>query len=295
MVDPVTGPLVKEAPGGHHWAMVRQRMKKVAKEAKASWVSLQHVEWIPEEDIADDGIHYSKSGTDKVMTKIGEKIQAETGVDVLQNMEMQEKPYEGIYRGHYKYGCYRCTRVHERGPCPPLPEPNNSTNSDDDSPNSSVDSGDSSSSNDGDASVIAAGTHDISVDSWAEGDDDVTPTNASAAAAASDSTTGATATTSGSSAPPAPRQSRARCTSELDASVSATAAIASYNKVAASGSEFLGNLTNAKNRSTSSKRDREIAEDDSLPTTEKKNKTKDPEKNQKGNTSRAAAGRGGRK
>ena len=291
VVDPVAGPLVKEAPGGHHWAMVRQRMKKVAKEAKASWVSLQHVEWTPEEDIADDGIHYTKSGTTKVMAKIGEKIKEETGVDILQNMEMQEKPYEGVYRGHYKYGCYKCTRVHERGPCPPLPEPS-LDNSDNDSPNSSVNS-----SLEGDASVIEAGTHNISTaDSWAE-DDDVTPTNASAATVASApaTTSGVNLESPGPGASSSLRGSRPRCNSGLDASATATAAIASYNEVAASGSKLLGNINNAKNRSTSGKRDRESAEDESSPATDKRNRTRDADKNSKGHVSRSAGGRGGRK
>ena len=57
VVDPVAGPLVKEAPGGHHWAMVRQRMKKVAKETKATWISLDALNWKPDEDVDEDYIH----------------------------------------------------------------------------------------------------------------------------------------------------------------------------------------------------------------------------------------------
>ena len=59
IVDPVAGKIVKEASGGHHWAMIRQRMKKVAKETKAHWVSLQNLDWVAEDNIADDGTHYS--------------------------------------------------------------------------------------------------------------------------------------------------------------------------------------------------------------------------------------------
>ena len=84
--------------------MIRSRMKKVAKNLKATWVTLQHVDWVAEEDVADDGIHFSKAGTKKIMETVGEKIKEVTGTDVLAGMEMQEKPYNGIYRGHYKIG-----------------------------------------------------------------------------------------------------------------------------------------------------------------------------------------------
>ena len=272
IVDPVTGPLIKEAPDGHHWAMVRKRMKNVAKETKAHWVSLQNVEWVAEEDVADDGTHYSKSGTQKVMETVGEKVKEVTGVDVISGMTFQDKPYEAIYRNHYKFGCYRCTRVHERGPCPPLPEAAL------DSSNNSNSSNDSSIENDNSIieKEVATSAHDISdLDSWAESDDDATPTNATVV---SDATSGASADPRLSPEPVAP-------------STSAAAAIAAYNEVASSGRDLLRNLNNERNRSTSaSKRDRE-AEESAEVNTDKRKKTKDAEK--KTGTRGGRGGRGG--
>ena len=122
VVDPVAGPLVKEAPGGDHWAMVRSRMKKAAKEMNAEWVSLENLNWIPEEDIAEDGHHYSAKGTKKMMEAVAQRVQSCTGNNIIADMDFPEQQYEKIYRKHWKYGCYRCTKIHPRGPCPPPPE-----------------------------------------------------------------------------------------------------------------------------------------------------------------------------
>ena len=134
IVDPHVGGLNKEEPAGHHWAMVHQWMKKVSKEAKATWISLEAVKWKPEEDVAEDGTHFTPAGTKKVLEVVGAKVMEVTGVDMMLGMEVEEKPYAGIFNGHYKFGCYRCTKVHERGRCPEL---NVSNNSPDNSPNSS--------------------------------------------------------------------------------------------------------------------------------------------------------------
>ena len=121
VVDPVAGPLVKEAPGADHWAMVRARMKRAAKEMKADWISLEHLQWNRENDIAEDGVHYSPSGTKKMMETVAARIKSSTGRNVIEGMDFTDRPYENIYRNHYKYGCYRCTRIHPRGTqCPPL-------------------------------------------------------------------------------------------------------------------------------------------------------------------------------
>ena len=120
IVDPLPGRLNKEESAGHHWAMLRQRMKKVAKEAKATWVSLEAVDWNPEEDVGEDCVHYTAAGTKKVLEAIGAKVKEVTGVDLLLDMEVQEKPYAGVFNGHYKFGCPRCTKVHQHGRCPEL-------------------------------------------------------------------------------------------------------------------------------------------------------------------------------
>ena len=283
VIDPVAGPLVKEAPGGHHWALIRKRMKQVAKESKATWISLQHVDWVPEEDVDNDGTHYSKSGTGKIMAFVGEKIKEETAVDTILNMEMQEKPYEAIYRGHYKFGCYKCTRVHERGPCPPLPEAvlNSSNDSLNNSTNSSNDS-----SLEADGSVIAAGVHNISdaliADSWAD-DDDATPTNI-------------TSTSKAASAADKPLTRRPRCASEAtDGATSASAAIASYTAVAAAGAKAIEKLNNTRDRSTSAKRDRENGEEDISTGNDKRNRTKDTERNAKGIAAKSGGAKSQRK
>ena len=150
VVDPVVGHLIKEEPAGQHWAMVRSRMKKVSKEAKANWISLEDVPWKPEEDLAEDGVHYTPSGTRKVLDAVGAKVKDVTGIDMMEGMDVEERPYGGVYNGHYKFGCYRCTKVHGRGRCPETPLPASS-------PNNSIDAttagssyhsiGDSSSNN----------------------------------------------------------------------------------------------------------------------------------------------------
>ena len=293
IIDPVAGPLVKEDPGGHHWAMIRQRMKRVAKETKATWISLQNIDWIPEEDISDDGTHYSTSGTKKVMEAVGSKIEEKTKNNLIANMEFQQKPYDAIYKGHYKFGCYRCTRIHERGACPPLPELNDSNSSNDSSVNSDNDSLENSVI----AATVAKSVHDISLDSWAEDDDDDTPTNSKLAdqAPAGGSTTPAAPVTAahsstanvtsvnGSGRP----RGRPRCTSAADASVSAAAAISAFDEVASTGEELLNNLNNTKNRSESSKRNRELNEEDNALEAGKKHKTKGTPNNVKNYAAKA--------
>ena len=121
VVDPVCGPLVKEAPGADHWALLRSRMKKVAKKIKGEWVSLENVNWVSEEDVAPDGVHYSKSGTQKVMEAIATKVKAVTGQEIMEGMVIQDRPYAEVSRQHYRVGCNRCTRSHDGRECPPLP------------------------------------------------------------------------------------------------------------------------------------------------------------------------------
>ena len=97
IVDPVAGKLVKEAPGGHHWAMVRQKMKKVAKDTKFTWISLESLDWQPEEDVDEDFVHYTAAGTKKVMEAIGAKVKEVSGIDFMEDMKIQERPYAGIF------------------------------------------------------------------------------------------------------------------------------------------------------------------------------------------------------
>ena len=125
IIDPIAGQHVKEAPNADHWAMVRKRMKKVAQQTKAEWVSLENIGWVAEQDIAEDGHHYSASGTKKVMEAAAAAIAAKTGIDAIKDMEFESKPYGKIYNQHYKVGCYRCTFFHARGRCPPLPDIDN--------------------------------------------------------------------------------------------------------------------------------------------------------------------------
>ena len=39
----------------------------------------------------------------------------------MEGMTIQERPYSGISRAHYRVGCHRCTRHHDGRECPPLP------------------------------------------------------------------------------------------------------------------------------------------------------------------------------
>ena len=143
VIDPIAGKHLKEAENADHWAMVRKRMKRVAQETKAQWVSLENIDWIAEEDVAEDGHHYSVTGTRKVMEAAAAAIKAKTDIDALQDMDFQSKPYGRIYNNHYKVGCYRCTFFHERGRCPPLPDSgcdssNSSSSGEDDSFSNSI-------------------------------------------------------------------------------------------------------------------------------------------------------------
>ena len=121
-IDPVAGKIPEGADMADHWAMVRSRMRKTAKKTKSTWISLNDLDWVPEEDTHEDRVHYTESGTKKVMEKVRVKIQQETGIDVMEGMEIVARPYSGMFNRHYKFGCYRCTRLHDHGPCPSLPE-----------------------------------------------------------------------------------------------------------------------------------------------------------------------------
>ena len=121
-IDPVAGKIPEQADGADQWAMVRSRMRKVAKKTNSTWISLNDLDWVPEEDVHEDHIHYSASGTRKVMAKVSEKIKQATNIDVMEGMEVADKPYGGMFNRHYKFGCFKCTRLHEHGACPPLPE-----------------------------------------------------------------------------------------------------------------------------------------------------------------------------
>ena len=233
IIDPVAGPIPREASCADHWAMVRQRMKKVAKNAKASWISLNHADWVPEEDVHEDQNHYSQCGAMKIMKIVSDKIKEETGVDVMANMEIQEKPYGAIYRDHWKVGCRRCTKLHGNDPCPATPAAEDSSDSDD--------------------NTIRAGekVHNISAaDSWDESDSDTTPTNTSPSAAASH-------------------------------------AITSYNQVVSTGSSIIAELneTASRNRSASTKRQRESEGVNAVPEDKRAKGTKDVTKG-KGHISR---------
>ena len=168
VLDPVVGSLQKDQPGGDHWGMVRSRMKKVAKECKATWISLEPVDWRPDEDLLEDGVHYTSAGTKKVLDAIGERVKDVTGVDMMEEMEVQERPYSAVYNRHYKFGCYRCTKVHARGRCPQLDDSDSSiaSNSSPDNSNkssnnntfhSAPDSNNSSISNEGDLVIASPG------------------------------------------------------------------------------------------------------------------------------------------
>ena len=80
--------------------MVRNRMKKVAKKTHSTWISLANIPWVPEEDVMEDGTHFSKSGTTKVMAEVRAKIKAIAGFDIMSDMEIQDKPYNAIYSKH---------------------------------------------------------------------------------------------------------------------------------------------------------------------------------------------------
>lgn len=57
-----------------------------------------------------------------MMTAIAQRVHSITNMDILKDMDFSDRPYANIYRNHYKYGCYRCTKEHERHvPCPEIP------------------------------------------------------------------------------------------------------------------------------------------------------------------------------
>ena len=122
VVDPVPGPIIKE-PGGDHWSLIRAGMKKVARKAKAEWIPLHEVPWNAGVDLEEDQIHYSRAGTRKIFDVIQKKVEEVTGKDHFDGMAVKERPYSGMHSGHWRVGCFRCTRLHPRGQCPPLPPP----------------------------------------------------------------------------------------------------------------------------------------------------------------------------
>ena len=121
LVDPVEGPLLKEDPSYELWSLLRTKMKKTAKKMKAEWVSLAGIEW-KEEDVEADEVHWSRAGTRKVLNAIQSRVKEVTKKDFFDGMGVQGKPYSGIHGGHWRVGCFRCTRMHPKGTCPPLPE-----------------------------------------------------------------------------------------------------------------------------------------------------------------------------
>ena len=246
IIDPVAGPIPEEAPTADHWAMVRQRMKKVAKKSKATWISLNHADWVPEEDIHEDRVHYSQSGAKKVMKIVGDKIKEETGVDVMAGMDIQEKPYGAIYRDHWKVGCYRCTTFHgSQTPCPAIPEASNS-DSDTNSDNGIIEEG--------------CTAHNISeTDSWDNSDSDLTPTNCSASTSAATSASSAAA-------------------SQAIANYN--------HVVSTGSSILLDEVTSRNRSSSAAKRQRETEGSNAVPEDKRAKPSKDTAKNAKGHVSR---------
>ena len=88
---------------------------------KAEWISLAGIEW-KEEDVEADEIHWTRAGTRKILNIIQARVKEATKKDYFDGMGVQAKTYGGIHGGHWKVGCYRCTRMHPKGTCPPLPE-----------------------------------------------------------------------------------------------------------------------------------------------------------------------------
>ena len=123
LVDPIEGPILKEDPSFEFWTMLRSRMRKVAKTVKAEWVSLAGIEW-KAEDLEEDDVHWSRAGTRKILNAIQARVKEVTKRDFLDGMGTQAKPYSGVHGGHWRVGCYRCTRMHPKGTCPPLPDVN---------------------------------------------------------------------------------------------------------------------------------------------------------------------------
>ena len=80
----------------------------------------------------------------------------------------------------------------------------------------------------------------------------------------------------------------------VDASASASAAVAAFEKVASSGEVLLNDLNNAKNRSESSKRNREVNEGENALDAGKRTKTTVEKKNGKGQAAKAGSGKNGK-
>ena len=149
-LDPVEGPLLQEDPSYELWAMLRSRMRKAAKNVKAEWISLAGIEW-KEEDLEADEVHWTRAGTRKVINAIQSRVKEVTKKDFFDGMGIQAKPYSGIHGGHWRVGCYRCTQMHPKGTCPPLPE----TTLDESSSSNS----DSTSNNNSNASIATTSFH----------------------------------------------------------------------------------------------------------------------------------------
>ena len=118
LVDPSAGP-TPEGNEGDELRFIRAEMKRCAERAKAGYIPLDNVNL--DADDMEDEIHFSAKGTKIVLTAIRDLIHQKTGIDVLGNFKVSERPYGGVKSHHYKVGCPRCTTLHAYGTeCPPI-------------------------------------------------------------------------------------------------------------------------------------------------------------------------------
>jgi hypothetical protein len=128
VLDPVVGSIPDETTASeleeeekkkaNHGRTIRGAMKRASGLMGADFVSLKAMDFDPNTDIEEDKIHYSKSGTQKIFKEVERYILDKTGKNPLEGVAAQDKPYKAIKNHHYKFGCYKCTFMHARGPCP---------------------------------------------------------------------------------------------------------------------------------------------------------------------------------
>ena len=117
LVDPSVG----EIGQGREYdypRFIRAELERAAGRIGCQFVSLADVDFHAL-DIHQDGIHYSGSGTRKVMSRVREAVNAKIGKEVMGPVQVAENPYQGCSERHFKVGCMRCSRFHDEWSCPP--------------------------------------------------------------------------------------------------------------------------------------------------------------------------------
>ena len=118
VTDPASGP-TPPGPEGDEARFLRAEMRRCDVNAGATFIPFENVTLVAD-DMEPDEIHFSSTGTKKILVHIRDFIKGKKGIDILGNMSISDHPYGGVKGHHFKVGCYKCSIIHPReDPCPP--------------------------------------------------------------------------------------------------------------------------------------------------------------------------------